>query len=228
MKKTGLHIHIYCKLIIVLVALIVSFINPDGPRCLYLMSILTVFALIQLQIKNTVYFWVFFMALMALLYAYQYFSWSDDVVSRYSFVIMRNSMPSFLALFILGSTPVSEITSGFDSLHFPKRTGIAVVTMFRYIPTLGNDIKTAHENMKLRGLLNAGKLLMHPLRTVKFFMLPMMVHLYSTAEELAISATTRGAESDKKRTSLYGKKINFTDAVILAVMVPGLLAVLLI
>jgi energy-coupling factor transporter transmembrane protein EcfT len=226
MKRRGLHIHFYCKLVVLFAALVLSFIAPSETRSLYLMVVLTVFALLQFQLKNTLYFWGFFLAIVGLLFLYQYFAWPDDVVSRYTFVIMRNTLPAFLALFLLGSTPVSEITSGFDSLRFPKRTGIAIVTLFRYIPTLGQDVKTAYENLKLRGLGGAGNLVAHPARTVRCFALPLMTHLSSTAEELAISATARGAESPQKRYSLYGKRFGAVDGVILIVMLAGLAGVL--
>jgi energy-coupling factor transport system permease protein len=228
MSRSGLSIHFYCKLAVVLITLPLSFVAPSTTRCLYLMAVLSVFALLQLHIRNTLYFWGFFLALLALLAAYQHFSWSDEVVSRYTFITMRNSMPSFFALFILGSTPVSEITSGFDSLRFPKRTGIALVTLFRYLPTLGNDLKISQENLKVRGLLRAERLFAHPARTAEYFLAPLMARLYSTAEELAISATTRGAESDTRRTSLYGKRFGLMDAVLLTITIPALFAVLLV
>ena len=222
MKRIGLHIHFYCNLLVMLTALVFANITPTETRGFYLMVVLTVFALIQGKLRDTVVMWLCFLLTVGLLFLYRYYSWSDTIISRYTFVVMRNTMPTFFALFIFATTPVSEITAGFDSLHFPKKTGIAVVTLFRYFPSLGHDVKTAYQNMKLRGLGGIRNLILHPLRTVKCFVLPLIVHLYATVEELAVSATARGAESICKRYSLYEKKFSVIDGIVLVIILVGL------
>ena len=222
MKRAGLHIHFFCQLIVLIAVFVIGSIKPSEIRCLYLMSVVTLFALMQLRIKNTLSMWSFFLAMVGMLFLYRYFDWSDKIITRQIFIVARNAMPGMYVLFIFGSMPVSEITSGFDSLHFPKRTGIAVVTLFRYFPTMGHDVKTAYENLKLRGLGGFKNLIVHPARTVKCFLLPLFVHLYSTVEELAVSATARGVESRKKRYSLYGKKFSLLDGIITAAMLVAL------
>ena len=226
MKRIGFHIHFYCAFFVLIAAVVMTNIGTSEARCFYLMVVLTVFALIQGQIKNTIMMWACFLFAVGLLFMFRHYGWSDDVISRYTFVTMRDAMPPFYALYIFGSKPVSEITAGFDSLHFPKRTGIAIVTLFRYFPTLGHDVKTAHENMKMRGLSGVGNFVRHPARTVRCFVLPLIVHLYSTVEELSVSATARGVESNRKRHSLYGKKFAAIDGIVLVGTLAGLFCVL--
>ena len=228
MKRSGLHIHFYCCLIVLLVSLVLSNIKATEMGSLYLMVILTIFALMQCQIKNTILMWACFLGITGLLFLYRYYSWPDEIFSRYTFIVMRKALPTFYALCIFGSLPVSEIIAGFDSLHFPKKAGIAVVTLFRYFPSLSYDIKTAHENMKLRNLGGFRNFITYPARTIKCFILPLIVHLHSTVDELAVSATARGAESDNKRFSLYGKKFTTLDGIVLPAMLIALFGVLLI
>jgi energy-coupling factor transport system permease protein len=202
-------------------AWIVSSLASSANISVALTVFIGIFALLQGHIKAAVFnvsLWGFS---LLMLYIYNRFGWSDVYFSRYSFVVLRNMTPAFFALHIVMLTPPSEITEGLDKLKFPKGTAVAVITLFRYFPTIGTELKSVFENMRIRGILSFKNAVLRPFLTVRCILLPLLTRALNVAEELSISAVTRGAESKNKRSSFYGKRFDALDAVILLTAVAG-------
>jgi energy-coupling factor transport system permease protein len=225
-KKRGLHIHPYVKFFVLIAAIVLVAVSDYTYAHAVIMAALCVFALIQGLFKQTAFNLLWFAVFYAVIFCYNFFGWSDIVFSRYPFVLARNSMPVFFALHILIVTPPSEISAALDKIRFPKSTGVVIVTLFRYIPTIGTELKCIKENMKIRGLTGTKQYFTHPLRSLSCVLLPLLVRALNVAEELSVSAITRGAETPAKRYSLYEKRFGFIDAAALLLFSGGVFCLL--
>jgi energy-coupling factor transport system permease protein len=184
------------------------------------MAAFSVFALVQGCGKQALGDLFLFGLFAGLIRLYRIFGWSDEILSRYALILGRNTMPVFFAFHILALTPPSEICAALDSLGFPKATGIVIVTLFRYFPTAGSEIRRVGENARIRGLGGFGALL-HPARSLSYVLLPLLVRALNVGEELSVAAVSRGAESPAGRHSLYEKSFDALDGVWLFLFIAG-------
>ena len=107
---------------------------------------------------------------------------------------------------------VSDFVTAMQNMHFPKGGTIALAVAFRYIPTVQDEFRSISNTMKLRGIgLNTKNILLHPLRTCEYAVIPLVIRSMTIADELAASAMTRGLDLDSKRTSYREVRIRIID-----------------
>lgn len=75
--------------------------------------------------------------------------------------------------------------------------------MFRYIPTLRIEYRMIRETMNIRGIGDTfWKRITHPLATIEYILVPLLMRCLKVTDELAASGTTRGLELEEKRYAL--------------------------
>jgi energy-coupling factor transport system permease protein len=228
MPRRGLHIHVLVKLFVCLLLIVLEAVPGTEHRHAVFMAALCVFALPQGYLKQALINMLFFGVFTGVLFLYKRFNWSDDIISRYALILARNAMPVFFAFHLLALTPPSEISAALDALGFPRTTGVVIVTLFRYFPTVGTEINNIRENMRLRGIGGFRRGAAHPVRLATYMVLPLLVRALNVGEELSISAVSRGAESPARRHSFYEKPFAFADGVWLFLFLAGGLCWLLV
>ncbi|MDR2202192.1 MAG: energy-coupling factor transporter transmembrane protein EcfT [Clostridiales bacterium] len=221
MKRYGLHIHVHVKLFLIVLTVVLTAVSSHKYFTPLAFAAVLIFALAQGYFKAAGYNGCFYGLFVGIVFMYNAFGWGDRIVSRYIFVIAANAMPSFFACYVFALTPPSEIASGLNGLRFPKSTGVAVVTLFRYFPTVGAETRAVRENMRVRGLGGLRQYLLHPMRSFICVLIPLLIRALGVAEQLSVSAVTRGAESKTARHSLYEKRFGIADAAWLALFAAG-------
>ncbi|MDR2103590.1 MAG: energy-coupling factor transporter transmembrane protein EcfT [Treponema sp.] len=221
MTRRGLHIHVLVKLFACVLLIILEAVSGIEYRHAVFMAALCVFAMAQGYLKQTLMNVLLFGVFTGGIFLYTYFNWSDDIVSRYALILARNAMPVFFALHLLALTPPSEISAALDGLYFPKTTGVVIVTLFRYFPTVGTEINCIRENMRIRGIGGFRRGAAHPFRLLTYMLLPLLVRALNVGEELSISAVSRGAESPVRRHSFYEKPFAASDGFWLFLFLTG-------
>ena len=63
-------------------------------------------------------------------------------------------------------------------------------------------------SMRNRGLAEAGSVARHPLRTCEYVAVPLLLRCVQVADQLAVSATARGADSPGARGSYHVRKLD--------------------
>lgn len=117
--------------------------------------------------------------------------------------VVERLIPTFMiAGWAIQTTETSELISALQNMRVPKGVMIALAVAFRFVPTVRHEFWYIQNTMKLRGVsLNWRNLLRHPLKTMEYSLVPLLMRSMKIAEELAASALTRGLDRENRRTS---------------------------
>jgi energy-coupling factor transporter transmembrane protein EcfT len=111
---------------------------------------------------------------------------------------------------IIITTHMDDLMVSLQRMKMPNSVIIPFVVMFRYIPTLGIEYRMIKNAMSLRGISDTFlKRLLHPLATIEYILIPLLMRCLKVTDELAASGSTRGLERDVKRYSL--SEVGFTS-----------------
>ena len=98
-------------------------------------------------------------------------------------------------------TPPGELSSFLSSIHMPTGVILGLMVIFRFFPTMKAELKAVGLSMKNRGLTSVRQFAVHPLASVEYVLVPLLLRILQIADQLAVSAVARGAEIE--RTSLH-------------------------
>ena len=135
--------------------------------------------------------------------------------------------PAFLSLKILsGKAPMDELFYTLDRMHLPKTLSIPLMVVYRYVPTLLQELRAIHESLKMRELNLSFTNLKHPVATLENYIVPLLYRSEKLAEELSAASLCKGLSSTRKRTCCTKVSLTAIDYFYLLGMV--LITVLLI
>ena len=117
-----------------------------------------------------------------------------------------------MAIFALSSSTMSEITVSLKKMKFPDIIIIPITVMTRFFYTAKEDYAQVRDAMYLHGLTNK-MLFFHPIKFIEYKMVPLFMVLTKTADDVAVSALTRGLKIDGERTYLSETKFKLNDYV---------------
>ena len=116
------------------------------------------------------------------------------------------------------TTDMSEIVSSLKKLHMPDQMIIPVTVMARFFYTTALDYNQIKDAMYLDGLTTR-RLIFHPIKFFEYRIVPLLMVLTRTADEVSISALTRGLEVGKERTYIFTNNLKLIDYVGFVVMI---------
>ena len=92
---------------------------------------------------------------------------------------------------------------------------IPLVVMFRYIPTLRIEYHQIRSTMDIRGISDTlWKRVSHPLATIEYILIPLLMRCLKVTDELAASGTTRGLELECKRYALRPIRFSWPEILV--------------
>ena len=118
-----------------------------------------------------------------------------------------------MGLWILRTTYMDDLMVALQRMRLPQAVTIPLVVMFRYIPTLRIEYRQIRSTMDIRGISDTvWKRVSHPLATIEYILIPLLMRCLKVTDELAASGTTRGLELECKRYALrpirfHGRKL---------------------
>ena len=117
--------------------------------------------------------------------------------------VVERLVPTFMiAGWAINTTETSELISALQNMRVPKGVIISLAVAFRFVPTVRHEFWYIKNTMKLRGVsLSWKNLLRHPLKTMEYSLVPLLMRSMKIAEDLAASALTRGLDRENRRTS---------------------------
>ena len=128
-----------------------------------------------------------------------------------------------MGVYALSTTDMSEVISSLKKLHLPDQLVIPVTVMARFFYTCSIDYKQIKDAMYIDGLTTT-RLLFHPVKFVEYRIIPLLMVLTRTADEVSTSALTRGLEVNQKRSYTFDNKFKLIDVFCCLLMV-GLIVV---
>ena len=110
-----------------------------------------------------------------------------------------------------------------EKSNVPKDIIIPLSVVFRYIPSIIEEIKSITNAMKMRGFGLTVKSFKNPLKLIEFYMVPILISAVKTSDELSAASLTRGLSNPKKRTHLVDTEFSKLDYSLLLISVIGFL-----
>ena len=120
-----------------------------------------------------------------------------------------------VGLWVLRTTYMDDLIVAFQRMRFPQAVTIPLVVMFRYVPTLRIEYRQIRSTMNIRGISDTlWKRLSHPLATIEYILIPLLMRCLKVTDELAASGTTRGLELECKRYALRPIRFAWPEIVV--------------
>ena len=139
-----------------------------------------------------------------------------SVIGILAFIVQRIIPFMLLGTVIQKQKNISEITTALERMHLPKGIILSIAVMFRYFPSIKDDLFIIIDAMKLKGLYTSKRAaLIHPIRTMEFVLVPMLFKSLKTAEELSCAALVKGIENTGHKTSYFDVRLRAADTVLL-------------
>ena len=177
--------------------------------------ILTLCAFVYLAFQRTwrlvLSYGVFYVVLAALLYAIRHWGLRMILFSEFHVLLFWTLSPVMLTAWDLITTPPGELSAFLSRMRAPTPVILGLLVMFRFFPTLRTELRDVRLSMRNRGLTGAKITLLHPLTTCEYVLVPLLLRVLQTADQLSVSAVVRGAECPVKRNSYFGEPIRRRD-----------------
>lgn len=137
------------------------------------------------------------------------------VIYIISFLVfgLRSLLPSIIAgTYSIKTTTVSEWIAAFKKIHLPNWLLIPLAVIARFFPTIRKDYQRIRQAMAFRGIgTGFWALIKHPIQTLEFILIPLLMNATKVAEDLTISSLTKGLGLPGKHTSIVELKLTAYD-----------------
>lgn len=198
-----LEFSVVAKVFMLFSLIIGSFGSTNMISNIILFSFAIIFASMQGYFALAKSYAIFFSVLGFLLLADKHYNLNGIIFSGfYTFLIWR-SIPVFIASHMLVITHPGQIVFSMLNAGLPNKVTLMVVVALRFVPTVLTEIKAIMDAMRIRRLLSPLYILIHPVKTLEYIIIPLMIRSLNIADELTISAITRGVERPGKKHSYY-------------------------
>ena len=143
------------------------------------------------------------------------------ILITFSYTVSRMMPILMMGYYTITTTKVSEFIASMEKSNIPRDIIIPVSVVFRYIPSVLEEIKSITNAMKMRGFGLTVKSLKNPLKLLEFYMIPILISAVKTADELSAASLTRGLSNPEPRTHLLEVKLTKLDYTLLAITFIG-------
>ena len=126
-------------------------------------------------------------------------------------MVALRMMPGILmGMYAFSTTDMSEIISSLKKTGFPDQIIIPVTVMARFFYTCSIDYRQIKDAMYIDGL-TTGRLLLHPVKFLEYRIIPLLMVLTRTADEVSASALSRGLEVGQERSCIFDNSFQLVD-----------------
>lgn len=143
------------------------------------------------------------------------------ILIAFSYTSSRMLPIFMMGYYTISSTKVSEFITSMENINVPKEIIIPLSVVFRYVPSVYDEIKSITNAMKMRGFGLTVKSLKSPLKMIEFYMIPILISAVKTSDELSAASLTRGLSNPRKRTHLLEVKFSKIDYFLIMIAVIG-------
>ena len=153
-----------------------------------------------------------------------YFSFSGLLMSItlfFSIIVLRMLPGIAMGEYSLLTTSMSDLVASLQKMKFPDSLIIPISVMFRFFYTVKEDYQQVKEAMYLHGLVGR-QFFRQPVRMIEYRFVPLLLCLSRTADDVAISATTRGMAVGQKRSTISNTRLKVLDYVLILAMLGAL------
>lgn len=134
---------------------------------------------------------------------------------------LRRMMPSIIAgYYALSSTSISEWIATLKKWKFPKPIIITLAVIGRFFPTIREDYRQIRNAMAFRGI-GSGlfSLIKNPIQSLEYIIIPLLMNASQVAQDLTISALTKGLGLKGNHSSIIKLKFTLHDGIYLSIII---------
>lgn len=158
-----------------------------------------------------------FLALIDFLTAYAGAESVRVLLSVFIYSFMKFIPVIMLGSWLIATVKVNDFMCAMETVGLPRTVIIPLAVLLRFLPTVKEELGYIMDTMKMRNIeLSFKGVLFHPVRTMEYILVPLLLRSVKVSDELSAAALTRGIDGENKRTSLREVRILFSDAVIAA------------
>lgn len=137
------------------------------------------------------------------------------IMSVFGVTLLKLIPIVMMGLWILRTTYMDDLMVALQRMRLPQAVTIPLVVMFRYIPTLRIEYRQIRSTMDIRGISDTlWKRVSHPLATIEYILIPLLMRCLKVTDELAASGTTRGLELECKRHALRPIRFSWPESLV--------------
>lgn len=130
------------------------------------------------------------------------------------YIVLRFTPTAVMAYYVIFTTTVSEFMAAMGRMYVTDKITIPIAVMFRFFPTVIEEIHAINDSMKMRGVnLGGGKLS----EMLEYRIVPILMCSARIGEELSQATLTRGLGGDVRRTNIYEIGFRFVDLIFIAI-----------
>jgi len=127
-------------------------------------------------------------------------------------LVLRLAPAFACADYIIKSTSASETVAALGKLGIGRKITIPVSVMFRFAPTIKNEYKAIHDAAAMRGIIITRlKFWQDPIRAIEYRLVPLMISITNTGEDLSAASLSRGLDNPVKHTTYTDVKFTKRD-----------------
>lgn len=167
--------------------------------------------------------------LLSLLYAvifclekYLFKEITGPLTALFSFFLAANRLliPPIMGATFAANNKVSEWIAAMKKMKVPTFIVVPFSVVCRFFPVLIQDFKEIRRAMKFRGIgINSMDLVKHPLLTLEYIIVPILVSVENTSVELSAASLVRGLGSSNSHTSIYEIKFKLQDYLLILLLI---------
>ena len=107
---------------------------------------------------------------------------------------------------------VDELTAALRRMHVPESVIIPCAVVVRFFPTVGEDYRQIRAAMALRGIAEGrGALLLHPMQSLEYVLMPLLMNSNNVAQDLSAAALTKGIGLPGRHTCMTELRLTVWD-----------------
>ena len=137
------------------------------------------------------------------------------ILNLYVGIIIRILPGVMMGYYALVTTKMSDLVYSLQKIHLPNFLIIPVSVMFRFFYSIKEDYKKINEAMYMHGL-SIKNFFKEPAKILEYKFVPLLMITSQTADDVAISAMTRGMRVDGERSSISDASLKLQDYVLIA------------
>lgn len=216
-KMFPLHFDIRAKIILLLEMNLMLFIGSGiGFECIIIVYC-SIILLFTGNVKTVVHTDIVFIIMYCIEMLVSFININSFLVSLILFivVILRRFIPIFMIGRLIFDTKISEFVACMWKMKLPKNFIISVSVVFRFFPTVKEEWQAILSSMRMRGIgFNFWNFITHPLLTLEYLIVPLLLNAVKISEELSEAALCRGLDCENEHTCLTEVRLRALDYLI--------------